>query len=115
MGTDTPRGTSRRAWIATGAATAAAGWVVRPLGAAVDRSVEPNQEPVAAAAPALPKAFVDGNGPDWVTLGPDDFARPLNHPEVGAMNVDVLLEIYGWHAPHHEGHITALRDRMGWS
>jgi len=54
----------------------------------------------------------------WVAflrvLTPEDFARTLDHPEVGALTVDVLLEIYGWHARHHEAHITSLRERMAW-
>jgi len=33
---------------------------------------------------------------------------------VGVVSVDVLLEIYGWHCPHHEAHVTRLKDRMGW-
>jgi hypothetical protein len=43
-----------------------------------------------------------------------DFARSLHHPESGDLTVDVLLEIYGWHCPHHEGHVTSLRARRGW-
>lgn len=54
----------------------------------------------------------------WVsflrTLEDDDFRRPLLHPEIGEVTVDVLLEIYGWHGPHHEAHITGLREREGW-
>lgn len=47
-------------------------------------------------------------------LGPDDFRRTFLHPEIGEMTVDALLELYGWHAPHHEAHVTALREREGW-
>lgn len=43
-----------------------------------------------------------------------DFEKLLDHPEIGDISADQLLEIYGWHCPHHEGHITSLRDRMGW-
>lgn len=54
----------------------------------------------------------------WVSflrvLDPTDFTRTVDHPESGALTVDVLLEIYGWHCPHHEAHITRLSDRMGW-
>ena len=54
----------------------------------------------------------------WVSflraLTPEQCRRSVVHPEIGDITVDVLLEIYGWHCPHHEGHITALRDRMGW-
>lgn len=47
-------------------------------------------------------------------LTPDDFARTLVHPEIGTITVDHLLEIYGWHCPHHEAHITTLREARGW-
>jgi uncharacterized damage-inducible protein DinB len=54
----------------------------------------------------------------WVSflkaLPDDAFARTLHHPDMGSITVDELLEVYGWHCPHHEGHITALRERMGW-
>jgi hypothetical protein len=47
-------------------------------------------------------------------LEPEDFGRPLQYPGIGDVTVDVLLEIYGWHGPHHEAHVTSLRERMGW-
>jgi len=54
----------------------------------------------------------------WVTLmeamAPADFERPLMHPEVGAITLDRLLQLYAWHGPHHVGHVTALRAREGW-
>jgi len=54
----------------------------------------------------------------WVyflrNLAETDFARTVDHPEIGDISVDVLLEIYGWHCPHHESHITRLRDAQGW-
>ena len=54
----------------------------------------------------------------WVSflrgLDAPDFLRTLEYPGVGPMTVDVLLEIYGWHCPHHEGHITTLRGGMDW-
>lgn len=62
--------------------------------------------------------LLDGLHERWVTfLGqlPDEaFARTVEHPEIGDVSVDLLLELYGWHCEHHEGHITALRERMGW-
>lgn len=45
----------------------------------------------------------------------EDFRRTVRHPEWGDISVDFLLEIYGWHCPHHEAHITRLRERMGWT
>ena len=54
----------------------------------------------------------------WVTLldvmGPDDFARPLTHPENGPMTLDRMLQLYAWHGRHHVAHVTALRARQGW-
>lgn len=54
----------------------------------------------------------------WVsflrTLGPDEGARTLEHPEFGKITVDSLFELYGWHCTHHEAHITTLRDAKGW-
>ena len=55
----------------------------------------------------------------WVRLlqamSPTDFARRLNHPENGMMNLDQLLALYAWHGPHHVAHITKLREREGWA
>lgn len=54
----------------------------------------------------------------WVNLlrsmSASDFARKVNHPEHGLIDLDHLLAIYAWHGRHHVGHITALRARMGW-
>ena len=54
----------------------------------------------------------------WVAflrgLADEDFRRTLHHPEWGDISVDALLEIYGWHCPHHEAHVTRLRARRGW-
>lgn len=63
-------------------------------------------------------AILDALHVRWVAflraLTPEDFRREIHHPEVGDITVDVLLEIYGWHCPHHEAHMTALRTRMDW-
>ncbi|HEX7242202.1 MAG TPA: putative metal-dependent hydrolase [Longimicrobiaceae bacterium] len=54
----------------------------------------------------------------WVrllrSLGPDDFARTLRHPEMGIMRVDALVGLYAWHGRHHVAHVTSLRERSGW-
>ncbi|NNL30744.1 MAG: putative metal-dependent hydrolase [Gemmatimonadetes bacterium] len=54
----------------------------------------------------------------WVAflraLDADAFRRAFVHPEMGDLNVDILLEIYAWHGPHHEAHITRLREGEGW-
>jgi hypothetical protein len=43
-----------------------------------------------------------------------DFERRYRHPEVGLVTLNTVLAGYAWHCRHHEGHITALRARMGW-
>jgi hypothetical protein len=54
----------------------------------------------------------------WVTLlevmGPEDFERPLIHPEIGAITLDRMLQLYAWHGRHHVAHVTTLRAREGW-
>jgi uncharacterized damage-inducible protein DinB len=63
--------------------------------------------------------MVDALHDRWVRLlqsiPPGDFARKLNHPENGMMNLDQLLALYAWHGDHHVGHITSLRSRNGWT
>ena len=55
----------------------------------------------------------------WVVLlrGIDgaDFQRGLRHPERGLMTLAQLLAMYAWHGRHHVAHITALREREGWT
>ena len=75
--------------------------------------------PEARSAPVeMSLAILEALHARWVTMlrafDADHFARKLQYPEVGEVSVDVLLEIYGWHCPHHEAHVTRLRDRMGW-
>jgi uncharacterized damage-inducible protein DinB len=43
-----------------------------------------------------------------------DFARAIQHPEWGLVNLDQLLGLYAWHGRHHVAHVAALRERMGW-
>lgn len=43
-----------------------------------------------------------------------DFERPLMHPDMGAMTLDRLLQMYAWHGRHHVAHVTELRKREGW-
>jgi hypothetical protein len=63
-------------------------------------------------------AILDALHGRWVSflrnLKPQDFERPLQYPRIGDVKVDLLLEIYGWHGPHHEAHVTRTRERMGW-
>ena len=47
---------------------------------------------------------------------PDEaVSRTIQHPENGPMTLDQMLGVYSWHGRHHTAHITALRERMGWS
>lgn len=48
------------------------------------------------------------------SLAPPDFGRLLNHPEIGAIDLDFLLQLYAWHGAHHVAQVTALRVRRGW-
>jgi uncharacterized damage-inducible protein DinB len=68
--------------------------------------------------PETSLAILDGVHARWVALlealEPQQFQRPLQHPENGPMTLDMLLELYGWHGRHHEAHITGLRERSGW-
>ncbi|HET9949510.1 MAG TPA: putative metal-dependent hydrolase [Longimicrobiales bacterium] len=63
-------------------------------------------------------AILDALHARWVTflgsLTPEQFARELHYPGLGAITVDSLLELYAWHGRHHEAHVTGLRERMGW-
>ncbi len=45
----------------------------------------------------------------------ESFGRTLSHPKNGPMTIDALLNTYAWHGQHHVAHVTALRERMGWS
>jgi hypothetical protein len=49
------------------------------------------------------------------SLEPEKFARRLIHPAAGVMTVDNLVHHYAWHGRHHVAHITALRQREGWT
>lgn len=49
------------------------------------------------------------------TIKPEEWSRSFKHPELGLVSLDKSLALYAWHGRHHVGHITALRDRMGWS
>jgi uncharacterized damage-inducible protein DinB len=48
------------------------------------------------------------------SLGPEDFQRPLTHPDMGRLTLDQMLGLYAWHGRHHVAHVTELRKRMGW-
>jgi hypothetical protein len=48
------------------------------------------------------------------SMSDTDFAKKLNHPEWGAIDLDLMSRLYEWHGRHHAAHITSLRSRMGW-
>jgi hypothetical protein len=48
------------------------------------------------------------------TLTEADFARAFHHPELGLVTLDKNIALYDWHGRHHVGHVTSLRERMGW-
>ncbi len=55
----------------------------------------------------------------WValfgTMRDADFARTFKHPDhAGTQTIDWLVAMYAWHGRHHVGHVTSLRERMGW-
>ena len=45
------------------------------------------------------------------SLQPEDWTRPLTHPENGEMTLDRVLQVYAWHGRHHVAHVTELRKR----
>ena len=46
----------------------------------------------------------------------EDWQRTIFHPEQKrTITLWDMLGIYAWHGKHHAAHITALRERMGWS
>lgn len=52
----------------------------------------------------------------WLgTLDEDEWRRRFVHPELGEMGLETLLQLYEWHGRHHLAHVTALREREGWS
>lgn len=63
-------------------------------------------------------AIVRGLHQRWVALlysfGPEDFRRTVQHPEIGRIDLDYLLQLYAWHGHHHVAHIEGLRARRGW-
>jgi uncharacterized damage-inducible protein DinB len=48
------------------------------------------------------------------SLTDEQWAREIQHPELGRMTLGSLLALYAWHSRHHVAHVTALRDRMRW-
>jgi DinB superfamily len=63
-------------------------------------------------------AILDGLHQRWAellgALGADAFSRKVVHPEIGEIDLDFLLQMYGWHGRHHLTQVTELRRRRGW-
>ena len=49
------------------------------------------------------------------SLDNEAWKRSFAHPANGPMTLEMTLALYSWHSKHHIAHVTALRDRMGWS
>jgi uncharacterized damage-inducible protein DinB len=50
----------------------------------------------------------------WRSMKPEQFSRPLIHPDHGERTIDWLLFVYEWHGEHHTAHITNLRKQKSW-
>jgi hypothetical protein len=48
------------------------------------------------------------------SMSDEAFARELNHPEHGAINLEYMTALYAWHSQHHTAHVANLRERMKW-
>jgi len=63
-------------------------------------------------------SILDGLHERWsrilAAMTPQDFGRRLRHPEIGEIDLDFLLQMYGWHGRHHVTQITELRAHQGW-
>jgi uncharacterized damage-inducible protein DinB len=91
-----------------------------------DVTITPYEEKVWAELPdmrSMPVGvsldLLDALHARWVhvlrAIEADDFRRTIQHPDNGTMTVDDLLSVYSWHGRHHTAHVTALRERKGWS
>jgi uncharacterized damage-inducible protein DinB len=64
-------------------------------------------------------ALLDALHERWVvllrSLDDRELGRSFQHPEIGAVTVAQNMALYAWHGRHHVAHITALREREGWS
>jgi hypothetical protein len=61
-------------------------------------------------------ALIDALHQRWAALldvmKPEDFMRPLIHPDLGPRTLDYMLQMYAWHGPHHIGHLHLVADRQ---
>jgi uncharacterized damage-inducible protein DinB len=73
----------------------------------------------AACEPEVSLDLLEALHRRWVallrSLGDDDYARTLRHPEHGrTFTLDQMLAMYGWHSEHHLAHIARLIERERW-
>jgi hypothetical protein len=73
----------------------------------------------ARAMPIEPSlALLESLHARWVpllrSLREAEWKRSFRHPELGLVRLEQNAALYAWHGRHHVGHITALRQRMGW-
>lgn len=65
----------------------------------------------ADVAPSV--SMLQGLHARWVTLlrtlTPEQFQRPLLHPERGPMTIHNLIQLYAWHGRHHAGHLLSIK------
>jgi hypothetical protein len=69
--------------------------------------------------PGISLAMIDGVHRRWVTIMENmseaDWELGWIHPEHNnRQGLKQIAVMYGWHCEHHRGHITRLRERMGW-
>jgi DinB superfamily len=83
-----------------------------------DEAAWANVADTALTPPDVSLALLDALHRRWVILlesmTPADFARPLRHPEKGAITLDWMLQLYAWHGRHHVAHVTELKKREEW-
>lgn len=48
------------------------------------------------------------------SMSDEAFARELNHPEHGSINLEYMTALYAWHSQHHTAHVANLREKMSW-
>ena len=52
----------------------------------------------------------------WLRAQESDlWTRTIMHPELGALTLEQLLQVYCWHSHHHLAHINGLKERKGWA
>jgi hypothetical protein len=90
----------------------------RPTIKPYDQEAWANLPDVEGVPVASSLAILDGLHSRWTRLlraiPEDGFTRPVVHPEIGDIDVGLLLQLYGWHGRHHATQITEQRARCGW-